>query len=57
MVAMELVMLAWEGIVVVTGGVSSINSTISKEWDLMRFGSHPSVPISRDHSDGERPTM
>ena len=57
MVAMELAMLVWGGIVVVIGGVSSINSIIFKGWDLMRFGYHPSVPTSKDHSDGARPTM
>jgi len=50
-------MLVWGGIVVVIGGVSSINSIISKEWDLMRFGYLLLVPISRVRSDGERPTM
>jgi hypothetical protein len=57
MEVMQLVMIPWGGIVVVIGGVSSINLIISKEWDLMRFGYHPSVPISRDHSDGARHTM
>lgn len=50
-------MLAWEGIVVVIGGVLSINSIISKEWDLMPSGYLLSVPTSKDHSDGARPTM
>jgi hypothetical protein len=53
----QLVMILWGGIVVVIGGVLSINLIISKEWDLMRFGYHPLVPISRDHSDGARHTM
>ena len=57
MVAMELVMLVWGGIAVVIGGVLSINSTIFKVWDSMRFGFLLLVPISRVRSDGERPTM
>ena len=57
MVAMELAMLVWGGIAAVIGGVLSINLIISKEWDLMRFGFLLSVPISRVHSDGARPTM
>ena len=57
MEVMELVMLASGDTVVVIGGVLSINLIISKEWDLMLFGYHPSVPISRVLSDGARPIM
>jgi len=57
MEVMELVMLASGDTVGVIGGVLSINLIISKEWDLMRFGYHPLVPISKDHSDGARPIM
>ena len=57
MEVMELVMLASGDTVGVIGGVLSINLIISKEWDLMPSGYLLSVPISRVHSDGARPTM
>lgn len=57
MEVMEIVMLLSEGTVAGTGGVLSINLIISKGWDLMLFGYHPSVPISKDPSGGASHTM
>jgi hypothetical protein len=54
---MELVMLRWDDTAGGIGGVLSINLITSKEWDLMRSGYRPLVPISKGLSDGVNHTM